>query len=110
MRTCTVPGCDRRLRCVGLCEMHYRRLRVHGDVGVPHRRHPGPGRVAVGPLLAVLDGRRINNTRAAEILGVARRTVVRWRSGAQQRIADPYVVERLGLHPAELWPLEELAS
>lgn len=29
---CTVDGCDRPTRCKGLCNLHYLRLRTHGDV------------------------------------------------------------------------------
>lgn len=29
--TCTVPNCSRPHRCKGYCQMHYTRLRAHGD-------------------------------------------------------------------------------
>ena len=32
MRPCTVDGCDRPEKCKGLCEAHYRRKRLTGDV------------------------------------------------------------------------------
>lgn len=32
-KRCTVPGCTRNIEARGLCPMHRRRLRVHGDVG-----------------------------------------------------------------------------
>ncbi len=30
-RTCSIQGCDRRHRCLGLCQRHYERLRKYGD-------------------------------------------------------------------------------
>lgn len=31
---CSMADCDKRARCRGLCDMHYTRLRVHGDPNV----------------------------------------------------------------------------
>lgn len=32
-RICSVPGCEKKFVARDLCEMHYRRLRAHGNVG-----------------------------------------------------------------------------
>jgi len=34
MRLCTIENCNRKYRCTGYCNMHYRRLRSYGDVNV----------------------------------------------------------------------------
>ncbi len=34
MRTCSVPGCERRHLARGYCKLHYERLRAHGDIEV----------------------------------------------------------------------------
>ena len=46
---CSIDGCDKPLKCKGLCEAHYRRLRIHGNAsyGGPLKRQ--------GSLCAVED-------------------------------------------------------
>jgi len=45
---CTVDGCAKKRNAAGLCSMHYRRLRVHGDVNFSHRPNYGSGRLTKG--------------------------------------------------------------
>jgi hypothetical protein len=33
-RPCHIEGCERPVRCKGLCQLHYARLRAHGDAMV----------------------------------------------------------------------------
>jgi hypothetical protein len=39
--TCTIDNCDKEHRAKGLCQMHYRRNRLHGDVQAQPRGHKG---------------------------------------------------------------------
>lgn len=36
-RVCAVQGCEREYRAKGYCQMHYTRVKAHGD---PHHRYP----------------------------------------------------------------------
>lgn len=38
-RACTVPDCCRPHKARGLCNLHYQRVRKHGDVGDVHSVH-----------------------------------------------------------------------
>lgn len=39
-RKCTVDGCARKHAALGLCQMHWRRMKKHGSTGIqPHWRH-----------------------------------------------------------------------
>ena len=58
------------------------------------------------PVLARFD-LEATNSEIAEILGVSRETVQRWRNGRagiDPNLADKLAVHRLGVHPATLWP------
>lgn len=37
MKTCTIPGCDKRMICRGMCHMHYRRWRRGKDLLEPQQ-------------------------------------------------------------------------
>lgn len=39
-RTCTVPGCQKRLLAKGWCAMHYWRMQQHGSLDLPPRVRP----------------------------------------------------------------------
>lgn len=39
IKVCVVDGCDRKYHSLGYCEMHYSRVRVHGEPGVPGSLH-----------------------------------------------------------------------
>lgn len=43
---CAAPACERTASCKGLCDMHYRRLRVHGNVETRLRGGKVPAPVA----------------------------------------------------------------
>lgn len=45
MSACSVPGCDAKVRCVGLCNRHYRRMRKYGDVNHVANRPAGAGTI-----------------------------------------------------------------
>lgn len=58
--TCTVDGCARRIKCKGLCGMHYQRARNSGDVGQAgplSRRGPANGNWKGGRSKAGESGR-----------------------------------------------------
>jgi hypothetical protein len=38
-RLCSVEGCDKSLMCRELCNMHYKRQTLHGDIGSPYPLH-----------------------------------------------------------------------
>lgn len=40
MRVCSVQDCGRRHQAHGLCNMHFKRLRKHGDVSIVLRAPP----------------------------------------------------------------------
>lgn len=44
MNECKVDGCARPAKTRELCEMHYQRFRLHGDVGTVERQHSGSRR------------------------------------------------------------------
>jgi plasmid maintenance system antidote protein VapI len=57
------------------------------------------------PVLASYHGK--SNTETAELLGVTRETIARWRNGHHGLTvwrADELAVKKLGTHPALLWP------
>jgi plasmid maintenance system antidote protein VapI len=58
------------------------------------------------PVVALLDERFHSDRAAAEHLGVARETILRWRNEGVRiggTLADVIAI-KLGRHPVELWP------
>jgi hypothetical protein len=53
--TCTIPGCDRPLRCVGLCRAHYHRSQVGRALDGPIR--PWRRKNACADAAKVVSGR-----------------------------------------------------
>lgn len=49
--TCSVEGCSSRIKAVGLCGKHYKRLRTWGDVNAS--RHPERGAIAASLQIGV---------------------------------------------------------
>lgn len=48
---CTIPDCDRPLKCRGYCTKHYQRWRTHGDPLKVHK--PGPKPAHLKPVRCV---------------------------------------------------------
>lgn len=53
MKTCIIPDCPKKSRAKGMCPMHYRRSRVHGDPAIALREY--------GSSYVTLDGYHILN-------------------------------------------------
>ena len=54
MKICTIEGCDKHVRAKGLCQMHYVRVKKHGDPHGGGRRPDWSGRFR--PKTCVIDG------------------------------------------------------
>ena len=66
-KVCTVDGCNKPAEKVGLCGMHYRRKRIHGDVTVTKKRANGEGFLALGYCAKQIDGvKKFDHVRIAE--------------------------------------------
>lgn len=55
MSTCALDGCDRPLRCKGLCNAHYKRLREQGSVGSVEARPNLRGMPLIDRLFARIE-------------------------------------------------------
>ena len=56
--TCIAPGCDRVIKARGLCNGHYTRLRIHGDIGsepLRNRAPKAPGAATLAQRLRILS-------------------------------------------------------
>jgi hypothetical protein len=65
VEACSVEGCERRLVGLGLCGMHYQRLKTTGSVGTaePIRRANGQGNLSRGYVDMQINYRRIGQHR-----------------------------------------------
>lgn len=59
MKTCSVKGCIKKVWARGYCEMHYWRVRRHGDTEIRLRRANGEGQIHRGHFLVSRDGRQV---------------------------------------------------
>lgn len=58
IKTCSIEGCGKVAHARGLCHMHYRRLRIHGDALAVLKRSAGEGSIdGKGYLLFTINGR-----------------------------------------------------
>lgn len=118
MRECAAPGCGRQsLR--PYCPGHQTRVVRYGELfpewPIQQGRHLPLFRYPIAPLLERISD--LNNTHAAQVLGVSRRTVIRWRQRPHHAIwlseADR-IAARLGEHLDEIWDepitIEEAAA
>lgn len=96
-KPCVVEGCDGSAKSRGWCAMHYQRWQANGD---PLASRKGV-RVSFAPMWAL--ARPDSALILAEQLGMARRTVVRWKSGGVPLAQADRVAAALGRHPSEIW-------
>lgn len=64
MKVCSVMLCDRKATRKGMCQLHYRRFKVHGDTSVTNRRKNGDGKGYRG-----INGKGLHVQAAEKALG-----------------------------------------
>lgn len=105
--TCSVDLCDRHADSRGMCLMHYRRWRKHGDATITKSAGAKPmERFPLAPLVEMVLRRWPAQTddRIAQLLGVSPSRLCEWRNDGLTWSAADRAAVAIGYHPLSIWP------